>query len=144
MKCRYTRTAEAEFEASVDYLIEHAPRVAARFADSAETAIQQILEYPYSAQQTEKAGVHRKYVRAFRTSIFYAVDEKSDELVILNIRHAALAVGGVMPTPNQANRSLIVKVFTAKQAASSRLSSAVEQWFCKPKVGGSIPSAGTI
>ncbi len=25
-----------------------------------------------------------------------------------------------------------------------RLSSAVEQRFCKPKVGGSIPSAGTI
>ncbi len=26
---------------------------------------------------------------------------------------------------------------------SCRVSSAVEQWFCKPKVGGSIPSPGT-
>jgi len=76
MKCRYTRTAEVEFEASVDYLIEHAPRVAAKFAHSVDTAIQQILEFPYSAQQTEKAGVYRKYVRAFRTSILYALDEK--------------------------------------------------------------------
>ena len=30
------------------------------------------------------------------------------------------------------------------KAAECRLSSAVEQRFCKPKVGGSIPSAGTI
>jgi plasmid stabilization system protein ParE len=89
MKCRYTRTAEIEFEASVDYLIEHAPHVAGKFADSIDEAIEQILEFPHSAQQTEKAGVYRKYVRAFRTSIFYAVDAKSNELVILNIRHAA-------------------------------------------------------
>ena len=30
------------------------------------------------------------------------------------------------------------------RAGSSRFSSAVEQRFCKPKVGGSIPSTGTI
>jgi hypothetical protein len=40
-------------------------------------------------------------------------------------------------------RALIVAALAAKQASLSRLSSAVEQRFCKPKVGGSIPSAGT-
>ena len=89
MKCRYTRNAEAEFEQSVEYLIEHAPHVAGKFADSIDDAIQKILEHPYSAQETEKPGVLRKYVSGFRYSIFYTVDTKSDELVILNIRHAA-------------------------------------------------------
>ena len=89
MKCRYTRIAESEFEQSVDYLIEHAPHVAGKFADRVDKAIREILEYAYSAQQTEKPGVLRKYVRTFRYSIFYTVDTKSDELVILSIRHAA-------------------------------------------------------
>jgi plasmid stabilization system protein ParE len=70
MKCRYTQVAEAEFEQSVDYLIEHAPHVAGKFADSIDKAIREILEYPYSAQRTEKSGIFRKYVRSFRYSIF--------------------------------------------------------------------------
>jgi plasmid stabilization system protein ParE len=89
MKCRYTPTAAAEFDDSVGYLLKHAPHVAAKFADSIDNAVNELLEFPYAAQQTELAGVYRKYVRAFRYSIFYAVDIASDELVILNIRHAA-------------------------------------------------------
>jgi plasmid stabilization system protein ParE len=89
MKCRYTLTASAEFEESVSYLLRHAPHVAGKFADSIDAAVSELLEHPYSTQQTALAGVYRKYVRAFRFSILYAVDVNSDELVILNIRHAA-------------------------------------------------------
>jgi toxin ParE1/3/4 len=89
MKCRWTRTGAAEFDQSADYLLKHAPHVAAKFADSIDAAIREILEYPYSAQQTERAGVFRKYVSAFHYAIFYTVDTASDELVILNVRHAA-------------------------------------------------------
>ena len=32
MKVRYTATARREFEQTVDYLLEHAPRVASAFA----------------------------------------------------------------------------------------------------------------
>ena len=84
-----TRTGAAEFDQSVDYLIEHAPHIAGTFADSIDTAIREILEYPYSAQQTARAGVFRKYVRAFHYAIFYSVDTASNELTILNIRHTA-------------------------------------------------------
>ena len=89
MKCRYTLTASAELDESVSYLLRHAPHVAGKFVDSIDTAVSELLEHPYSAQQTALAGVYRKYVRAFRYSIFYAVDVNSDELVILNVRHAA-------------------------------------------------------
>lgn len=89
MKCRYTLTAATELDKSVSYLLTHAPHVAGKFADSIDTAVSELLEHPYSAQQTAQAGVYRKYVRAFRYSIFYAVDVSSEELVILNVRHAA-------------------------------------------------------
>jgi plasmid stabilization system protein ParE len=39
------------------------------------------------AQQTEKLGIRRWYIRRFRYSIFYML--LSDEVIILNIRHAA-------------------------------------------------------
>jgi plasmid stabilization system protein ParE len=70
MKCRYTLAASAELDEGVSYLLIQAPHVAGEFADSIEAAGGELLEHPYSAQQTALAGVYRKYVRAFRYSIF--------------------------------------------------------------------------
>lgn len=88
MKRRYTLNAASELDQSVDYLIEHAPHVAGDFVESLDRAIDELLQYPYSAPETEKAGLRRKYVARFRYSVFYAVDSRTDELVILSIRHA--------------------------------------------------------
>ncbi|MBV9459427.1 MAG: type II toxin-antitoxin system RelE/ParE family toxin, partial [Bradyrhizobium sp.] len=74
MKCRSTQAAAAEFDQSVDYLIEQAPHVPKRFSESIDKAIEEIIEHPYSTQPTEKAGIFRKYVRAFPYSIFCTVD----------------------------------------------------------------------
>jgi toxin ParE1/3/4 len=89
MKVRHTLTAASELDQSVNYLIAHAPDVAASFVETLEAAIGELLDHPYSAPQTDRAGVRRKYVARFRYAIFYAVDESADELVILSIRHAA-------------------------------------------------------
>jgi plasmid stabilization system protein ParE len=89
MKIRHTETARREFDDAVDYLIKHAPAVAADFADSIENAEAELLRNPYSAQETELRGVRRKYIQRFRYGLFYMVDEKADELIIMNIRHAA-------------------------------------------------------
>jgi plasmid stabilization system protein ParE len=89
MKCRFTETASAELAESVDYLIQHAPSVSGDFADSIDAAIAELLENPYSAQETELSGVRRKFVRRFRYALFYTIDEAKDELLILSVRHAA-------------------------------------------------------
>jgi toxin ParE1/3/4 len=89
MKVRYTATARNELNAAVDYLLEHAPAVVAAFADSIENAVAELVENPHSAQETELPGVRRKYARRFRYALFYMIDERANELVILNIRHAA-------------------------------------------------------
>lgn len=66
MKVRYTATARREFEQTVDYLLEHAPRVASAFADSVEQAVSELMDHPLSAQETDHPGVRRKYIRRFR------------------------------------------------------------------------------
>jgi len=87
MKIRYTDPASGDLEESISYLREHAPAVVIDFADAVDKAISELLLNPYSAQETEKRGIRRKYIRRFRHSIFYMVEE--DEIVILHIRHAA-------------------------------------------------------
>jgi plasmid stabilization system protein ParE len=62
MKIRYAETARRELDEAVNYLIEHAPRAAAAFADNIESAEAELLRNPYSAQETEFRGVRSKYI----------------------------------------------------------------------------------
>ena len=89
MKVRYTASGARDFDEAINNLLERSPHVVADFANDIEMAIDRLLEHPYSAQETKKPGVYRKYVRRFQYSIFYAVDEEATEIVILHIRHAA-------------------------------------------------------
>jgi plasmid stabilization system protein ParE len=87
MKVRYTATAAREFANRIEYLAQHAPSIVAEFADAIERGVREVAELPFSAQETDKKGVRRKYVRRFHYSIFYAVE--NDEIIVLHIRHAA-------------------------------------------------------
>ncbi|CAN0506737.1 unnamed protein product, partial [Phaeothamnion confervicola] len=89
VKRRFTRTASAELDQAVEYLIQHAPLAAGDFADSIDAAVAELIENPYSAQETELKGIRRKYVRRFRYALFYTIDEEKDELLIVSVRHAA-------------------------------------------------------
>ena len=88
MRVRYTPSASREFDEAVEYLLAQSPFVAAEFADSIEAAIIELPEYPYSAQETERQGVRRKYISRFRFSVFYSVDAETDELDSLASRCA--------------------------------------------------------
>jgi plasmid stabilization system protein ParE len=87
MRVRYTDTAAQELDKAIEYLREHAPLIVEEFADAIERGVRDLAEFPFSAQETEKKGVRRKYVRRFHYSIFHAIE--NDEVVILYIRHAA-------------------------------------------------------
>jgi plasmid stabilization system protein ParE len=88
-KVRYTATASREFDQAVDYLLQSAPQVAPAFADSIERAVAELLDNPLSAQETDRQGVRRKYIPRFRYALFYSIDGDANELLILNVRHAA-------------------------------------------------------
>ena len=87
MKIRWTEPALFELNASTLYFLEFAPFVALDFAASIEKALEQLREHPYSAQETERPGIRRIYIRRFRYLIFYTVE--GDEITVLHIRHAA-------------------------------------------------------
>ncbi len=87
MRVRYTAAAAREFVNGIEYLTQHAPSIVAAFADAIERAVKEVAEFPFSAQETEKKGVRRKYVRRFHYSVFYTVE--NGEIVVLHIRHAA-------------------------------------------------------
>jgi plasmid stabilization system protein ParE len=70
MRVRYTATAAHEFADGIECLTQHAPSVVAEFADAIERAVKDVAQFPFSAQETEKKGVRRKYVRRFHYSIF--------------------------------------------------------------------------
>jgi toxin ParE1/3/4 len=89
MRVRYTLGARRELEQAIDYLLEHAPHVASNFADSVDQSVREIIDHPYSAQATDLPGVRRKHIRRFRYTLFNSIEPVIDELVILNIRHAA-------------------------------------------------------
>jgi len=65
MRARYKATARRDFDQAIEYLLRHAPHVAADFADSVEQAIGELLDHPYSAQATDAerraAKVHPQF-----------------------------------------------------------------------------------
>jgi plasmid stabilization system protein ParE len=87
MRVRYTATAARELGNGIEFLAQHAPSVVEAFADAIERSVNEVAEFPFSAQKTEKTGVRRKYVQRFHYCIFYAVETSG--IVVLHIRHAA-------------------------------------------------------
>ena len=87
MRARYTDPATDDLAQAVSYFLEHAPSVAADFADSIDRAVAQLADNPYLAQETARAGIRRWYINRFRYSIFYTIE--GEEVVILHVWHAA-------------------------------------------------------
>jgi hypothetical protein len=56
MRIRYTEPALFELNASISYFLRVAPSVVSDFTASIDKALAQVLEHPYSAQETEIAG----------------------------------------------------------------------------------------
>jgi toxin ParE1/3/4 len=87
MRIRYTEPALFELNASISYFLRVAPSVVSDFTASIDKALAQVLEHPYSAQETEMPGIRRISIRRFRYLVFYTVE--GDEIVVLHVRHGA-------------------------------------------------------
>ncbi len=87
MTVRYTRDALQDLDQISAYLTERNPKTAAAVLDAVETVVSRLDRFPYSAQQTEMAGVRATPVLRYPYIVFYRVRESGIE--ILYIRHAA-------------------------------------------------------
>jgi plasmid stabilization system protein ParE len=80
MRVRFTATAADELESAITNFLQHAPHVAANFADSVDEATRTLREHPYSSAETEMPAVRRKYIRRFHYVLFYRIDERAGEV----------------------------------------------------------------
>ena len=87
MKVRYTDPAADELDGAITYYRDYVPSLLVEFANSIDDSVAHIGDNPYLAQETEKPGIRRWYIRRFRYSIFYTV--AGEEVIIISIRHAA-------------------------------------------------------
>jgi toxin ParE1/3/4 len=87
LKFRYANRAAVELDDAITYFRKQVPSLVGEFAKGIDDAVAQIVDNPNLAQETEKPGIRRWYIRRFKYSVFYMVMD--DEVIILNIRHAA-------------------------------------------------------
>ncbi len=87
MRIRYTETALRELDEILAYIADRNSTAAAAVRTRIERLTGQLSNFPYMAQETERAGVRRLPLGNYPYVIFYIVD--GDEAVILRIRHAA-------------------------------------------------------
>lgn len=87
MRVRYTDPATDDLEEIIEYFRVNVPSLVGELANAIDEAVSKLLDNPLVVQETEKSGVRRYFIRRFRYSIFFTVE--NDELIILHIRHAA-------------------------------------------------------
>ncbi|MFN3350592.1 type II toxin-antitoxin system RelE/ParE family toxin [Pseudorhodoplanes sp.] len=87
MKVRYTETAAGELEDILRYLSERNPRAATAVARRVKDVASLLAEYPLSGREVDESGVRMASLVRYPFLVFYTVT--ADEVVILNVRHAA-------------------------------------------------------
>jgi len=84
---RYTRDALRDLDEIAAYLTERNPLAAAAVLDAVEKVAARLERFPYSAPQTEIAGVRATPALRYPYVIFYRV--RGNDVEILYVRHAA-------------------------------------------------------
>jgi len=87
MKIRFSAQANREFIEAADYLLEHNPIAAAKFADTLETAFAGLQQYPHMGRPTSNPPTRVLTLTRFPYRIFY--EASGDDLYILSIFHTS-------------------------------------------------------
>jgi plasmid stabilization system protein ParE len=87
MIVRFTRRAESDLAAVVDYLLAMSPRGAQSVAASLRESINVIAEHPQGGRRTTRPAIFVKIVPRYPYKVFYRV--RGDVVEIVHIRHAA-------------------------------------------------------
>jgi toxin ParE1/3/4 len=87
MRVRFTDTALSELEDIFRFLAERNPRAATAVAKRVKDMALLLADYPLSGREADEPGVRIASMVRYPFLVFYAVT--ADEVVILNVRHAA-------------------------------------------------------
>ncbi len=87
MKVRFTDTAIGELDDILRYLSERNPAAATAVARRVKDIATLLADYPLSGREVDESGVRIASLVRYPFLVFYTVS--ADEVVILNVRHAA-------------------------------------------------------
>ncbi|WP_441256077.1 type II toxin-antitoxin system RelE/ParE family toxin [Tardiphaga sp. 285_C5_N1_2] len=89
MKVRWSKTALIEFEEIFLYISERNEAAARAVVARIERVCTQLEQFPFTGVATSEDEARMLPIVRYPFSIFYAVDEGLDEVVILHVRHTA-------------------------------------------------------
>jgi len=89
MKLRFTPRAVENIAAIADYIRANNPRAAQRVRDTIYDSLQNLILFPRAGRPQQTEGVRKLVTRKYNYLVYYTVDDKADEIVILNVKHPA-------------------------------------------------------
>ncbi len=89
MKLRFTTRAIENLIEIADYLHERNPAAARRVRAAIYDGLQILILFPYVGRPQKLESVRKYVTRKYPYLIYYTVDEATEEVVILNVKHPA-------------------------------------------------------
>jgi plasmid stabilization system protein ParE len=91
MRVRWSKTALVELDAIFRYILERSRTAASSVMTGVEELSERLGQFPMMGRPANETGVRAFHVVRYLYVIFYAIDNSTDEVVILHVRHTAQA-----------------------------------------------------
>jgi toxin ParE1/3/4 len=89
VKIRYTRKALVQLDRICSYIEEHNPQAAKRVNARIKNSIARLAVFPYSCRESDRPGIRVLPIVGYPYLVFYSVDDATEEVRILRVRHSA-------------------------------------------------------
>lgn len=89
MRLRFTPQATKNLVEVADYIRTRNPAAALRVRSTIYAILQTLILFPYAGRQQKTEGVRKLVTRKYAYLVYYRVDETTDEIAILNVKHPA-------------------------------------------------------
>jgi toxin ParE1/3/4 len=89
MKLRFTPRATENIAAIARYIRDHNPAAAARVRAAIYASLQNLILFPRAGRLQKTEGVRKFVTRPYAYIVYYTIDENTDEIIILNVKHPA-------------------------------------------------------
>ena len=89
MKLRFSKQSIQDLTAIAEYAHTHNPAAAQRVRSAILDSIQTLLQFPLVGRRQTVERVRKLVTRKYPYLVYYTVDLKTEEVVILTIQHPA-------------------------------------------------------
>ncbi len=89
MKLRFTPRAAQDIAEIADYVRGRNPAAAVRVRDAILDSMQTLVQFPEAGRRQDIEGVRKLVARKYPYLVYYTVDAKAEEIVVLTIQHPA-------------------------------------------------------